>query len=183
MKKVLIAIVAVIALVFMASQAHTFPAVEVYKQYSPAVVLIVASAGGGSSMIGAGSIITDSGYVITNAHVVINEQTGGPYRKVNVYTRPVEITGDFQRDLKHRHDASVLRYDRKLDLALLKVEGLGNKTGVIDLANPRDIMVGEEVVAIGHPEQGGLWTLTYGRISGHNRIHIPGWLQKRGETS
>lgn len=176
MKKVFMILVAVVVIAMMASLAHAFPAVEVYKTASPAVVLIVASQGGSSSMIGAGSVITDSGYVITNAHVVIDDETGGPFSKVRVYTRPVEITGDFQRDLTNKYDATVVRYDRDLDLALLKVEGLGGDTGAISLANPGDIMVGEEVVAIGHPEQGGLWTLTYGRISGHkaNQANIRG---------
>ena len=34
------------------------------------------------------------------------------------------------------------------------------------MADPDEIKIGEEVIAIGHPEQGGLWSLTYGRISG-----------------
>jgi len=147
--------------------AISFPAVEVYKKTSPAVVLIVASSkGGGNSLVGAGSVITRDGLVITNAHVVMDDRTRKPFRNISVYTRPDEITGDFQNDLRHKHKVEVLDYDRDLDLALLKVDGLGARTGVISLADPREIMVGEEVVAIGHPEQGGLWSLTYGRVSG-----------------
>jgi len=146
--------------------AISFPAVDVYQNTSPSVVLIVASSGGSSSLMGAGSIITSDGLVITNAHVVIDDSRRKPFKKISVYTRPEEITGDFRNDLKYRHKVKVIDYDRDLDLALLRVEGLGSGAGVISLADPREIMVGEEVVAIGHPEQGGLWSLTYGRISG-----------------
>ena len=145
--------------------AVSLQAIEVYKQASPAVVLIVASSGEGTSQVGAGSVITMDGYIITNAHVVL-DKTRRPFSRISVYTRPEEITGDFSKDLKYKHKVSVIDYDRDLDLALLKVSGLGAATGVISLADPRDVMVGAEVVAIGHPEQGGLWSLTYGRISG-----------------
>jgi len=161
-------LLAFLAVMFIAVPvAISFPAVDVYKKTSPSVVLIVASSkGGGSSLVGAGSVITSDGLVITNAHVVVDDKTRKPFRSISVYTRPDEITGDFQNDLRHKHKVKVLDYDRDLDLALLRVDGLGSSSGIIRLADPREIMVGEEVVAIGHPEQGGLWSLTYGRISG-----------------
>lgn len=167
MKKILVSMTLAALTVFSVAvnAADSFPAVEVYKQTSPAVVLIVASSGRGSNQMGAGSVITRDGLIITNAHVIL-DSSRKPFRKISVYTRPEEITGDFQRDLKHRHKVEVLDYDRKLDLALLKVKGLGAKSGVIGMADPKGVMVGAEVVAIGHPEQGGLWSLTYGRISG-----------------
>jgi len=167
MKKILVSsVLAVFAVIAIrVPGAESFPAVEVYKQTSPAVVLIVASSGDGRNQIGAGSVITRDGLIITNAHVIL-DGSGRPFRTLSLYTRPDEITGDFQKDLTHRHKVEVKGYDRALDLALLQVNGLGTATGVISLADPRDIMVGAEVVAIGHPEQGGLWSLTYGRISG-----------------
>jgi serine protease Do len=170
MRKILASLIfaalgAMVAMVVEVPVALSFPAVEVYKEKSPAVVLIVASSGGGSSQMGAGSVVTRDGLIITNAHVVMDARKR-PFKKVSVYTRPEEISGDFNKDLRYRHKVSVVDYDRDLDLALLKVNGLGARTGVISLADPREIMVGAEVVAIGHPEQGGLWSLTYGRISG-----------------
>lgn len=168
MKRALVVFMAAVAVLVLAvTNALAFPAVEVYKSTSPAVLLIVSSSGGGGgSTVGAGSVISKDGLVITNAHVVVNARTRRPYAKVSAYTRPQEVTGDFQSDLKHRHKVRVLDYDKDLDLALLKVEGVGESTGIIYFADPKGIMVGEEVVAIGHPEQGGLWSLTYGRISG-----------------
>ncbi len=164
--RTIVAILMILGLSLSASLAQAFPAVQVFKQTSDSVVLIVASSGGGGgSMLGTGSIITQSGVVITNAHVVVDSATGRPFPSVRVYTKPDEVTGSLSRDLVNPHEAKVAAYDKDLDLAVLKVKGLSAGQGIITFANDREIMVGEEVVAIGHPEQGGLWTLTYGRIS------------------
>ncbi len=156
----------ILGMVLAAPLAYGFPAVQVYKDTVDSVVLIVASSGGsGGSMMGTGSIITDNGLVITNAHVIVDTDTGRPLTRIRVYTKPAEVTGELSKDLANPHEATVAVYDREMDLAVLKVKGLSSAQGIITLANAREIMVGEEVVAIGHPEQGGLWTLTYGRIS------------------
>jgi serine protease Do len=149
-----------------ASFAGGFPAVEVYEKASKAVVLVLAShEGGGSGMIGTGSIIKPD-MVITNAHVIYDKSTSSTWKNIRVYLKPKKVTGSFKNDLVHRYVAHVLAYDVDLDLAILKVDNLPSERGVIELANADEIKIGEEVVAIGHPEQGGLWTLTYGRISG-----------------
>ena len=164
--RTIVAILMILGLSLSASLAQAFPAVQVFKQTSDSVVLIVASTGGGGgSMLGTGSIITKSGIVVTNSHVVVDSATGRPYPSIRVYTKPDEITGSLSRDLVNPHEAKVAAYDKDLDLAVLKVKGLSSGQDIITLANDKEIMVGEEVVAIGHPEQGGLWTLTYGRIS------------------
>ncbi len=165
MKKI-VAILIILGVALFATQSHAFPAVQVYKQTVDSVVLIVASSGGGGgSMMGTGSIITKKGLVVTNAHVIVDSDTGKPFPKIRVYTKPAEVTGDLRRDLVNPHEVTVAAYDSDMDLAVLRVKGLSSAQGTITLANAKEIMVGEEVVAIGHPEQGGLWTLTYGRIS------------------
>jgi serine protease Do len=83
-----------------------------------------------------------------------------------VFIKPDVVTGGLKRDLVNRHGAKVLSYDLDLDLALLRIKDFHADIAAVELADPGEIMVGEEVVAIGHPEQGGLWSLTYGRISG-----------------
>lgn len=153
-----------------------FPAVEVYEKNSKAVVLILASNdNSGHGMVGSGSIIAP-GTVITNAHVIYDKNTSGLWTNIRVYLKPDVVTGKFSTDLVDRHKAEVIAYDTGLDLAVLKVEGLPSDTGIIEIGNSDEIKIGEEVVAIGHPEQGGLWTLTYGRISGEikNQTNIPG---------
>lgn len=164
MKKLLFTVLA-LGLFIGPSHAEGFPAVEVYENTSKAVVLITARNKGESSMVGAGSVITP-GVIVTNAHVVVDRDSNRPYQVIRVFIKPDEVTGNLKKDLIHRHKAKVTAFDAKLDLAVLEVQGLPPDTGTIELADSDDIRTGEEVVAIGHPERGGVWTLTYGRISG-----------------
>ncbi|RJR15919.1 MAG: hypothetical protein C4581_11235 [Nitrospiraceae bacterium] len=164
MKKIFL--VSAILFIFTSSAFAEFPAVKVYEKTAKNVVLIIAKSEDTSSMIGAGSIISGTGLVSTNAHVVVDKSTSKPYSKIRVYLKPDKVTGKFRKDLVHSHKAEIVAYDIDLDLAILKAEEIPSGTGTIELANPDEIKVGEEAVAIGHPEQGGLWTLTYGRISG-----------------
>jgi serine protease Do len=165
MKKLLLTIV-MLVLFWSPRYAGGFPAVEIYEKTSKAVVLITARNKGESSMVGAGSIVMPSGFVVTNAHVVVDKNAGRPYKVIRVFTKPDEVTGNLKKDLVNRHKAKVIAFDAKLDLAFLEVQGLPPDTGMIELADSEEVKTGEEVVAIGHPERGGVWTLTYGRISG-----------------
>ena len=53
----------------------------------------------------------------------------------------------------------------ELDLALLEILDPPAHLPTVAFADPDDVEIGDEVVAIGHPEQGGLWTLTTGAVS------------------
>lgn len=148
-----------------------FPAIEVYQKTSKTVVLIVAQTEGKNRMIGSGSIISHSGVIITNAHVIVDKSASRPYSNIRVYLKPDKVTGNLSQDLVNGYDAKIIVFDTNLDLAILKIENLPSVTEIIEHADPEGIKIGEEVVAIGHPEQGGLWTLTYGRISGEIENH------------
>ncbi len=80
---------------------------------------------------GTGFIITENGYIVTNAHVL----SGG--REVYVL--------DYEQD---KHPTSLVGYDAKLDIALLKIEGDYRE---IELGDSDDVQVGEKVIAIGNP--------------------------------
>lgn len=178
-------LIACCTLIAAASISYGFPAIEVYEAVSPSVVFIRASKGSGAGMLGAGSVIARDGLVITNAHVVIDKESGKPLPTVEVYLKPKNITGAARKDLAKGYTTEVLRYSRELDLALLKVSGLPSGVNIVELSNPQEIKVGEEVVAIGHPEQGGLWSLTYGRISGEMNDYqgVPGKEMYQTDTS
>src|SRR3972149_4571202 len=100
------------------------------------------------------------------AVVVMHKDKTTLYPKIKVYLRPDRVTGSIERDLSKGYGAEVVSYSVELDLALLKMSGGLPRLNVIEFANPEEILVGEEVVAIGHPEPGAFWPLTYGRISG-----------------
>jgi len=114
---------------------------------------------------GTGSIIRQDGLVLTNAHVVIDEQTGKPYPRLTIYLKPDRVTGDPKADLSRGNKARVVAYSHPLDLALLKLDGASGPYPVLEFDDSDRAEIGDRVVAIGHPEQGGLWTLTTGTIS------------------
>ena len=139
---------------------------EIYEQASPAIVMVMGYADGGrKGSGGTGSIIQSDGLVITNAHVVIEEQTGKPFARLSVFLKPARVTGDSKSDLARMVRAKVVAYSQPLDLALLKLEGVTEVLPAVDVRESGQARIGDHVVAIGHPEQGGLWTLTTGVIS------------------
>jgi len=139
---------------------------DIYEQASPAVVMVMGhSDSGKSGSGGTGSIIQADGLVLTNAHVVIEERTGKPYARLSVFLKPPRVTGDSSTDLSRMLHARVVAYSTPLDLALLKVESPPAPLPVVSFSEATQGRIGDRVVAIGHPEQGGLWTLTTGVIS------------------
>ena len=154
------------AVTFSSLTAYALSPKEVYKKAGPAVTLILGSDDGRQGSSGTGSIVTPEGKVITNAHVVLNQQ-GKPYKTIYVYLKPPKITGDNAKDLTNRYKGRVLSFSPpdELDLAVIQIESPPANLPTINFANPNNVEVGDEVVAIGHPEQGGLWTLTTGTVS------------------
>ncbi|BCA54454.1 Trypsin-like serine protease [Nitrospira sp. KM1] len=139
---------------------------EIYEQDSPAVVMVMGYPDGGRrGSAGTGTIIRADGYVLTNAHVVIDEQTTKPFPRLSVFLKPARVTGDHNTDLSRMVRARVVSFSQPLDLALLKLDGVMQPLPVVQLSESEQSRIGDRVVAIGHPEQGGLWTLTTGVIS------------------
>jgi serine protease Do len=139
---------------------------EIYEQASPAVVMVMGYADSGrKGSGGTGSIIQSDGLVLTNAHVAIEEQTGKPFARLSVFLKPPRVTGESKSDLSRMVRAKVVAYSQPLDLALLKLDGVTEAMPVVDVSESGRARIGDRVVAIGHPEQGGLWTLTTGVIS------------------
>ena len=160
------ALVAFVAAGSTVSQGKDLSPREIYEQASPAVVMVMGYADGGrKGSGGTGSIIQSDGLVLTNAHVVIEEQTGKPYARLAVYLKPARVTGDSKSDLSRMVRAKVVAYSQPLDLALLKLDGVTDPLPVVDVSESGQARIGDHVAAIGHPEQGGLWTLTTGVIS------------------
>jgi serine protease Do len=72
-------------------------------------------------------------------------------------------------------------------LALLRIKSssIGNLSPTLEFSDSDLVSIGDPVIAIGHPEQGGLWTLTTGTISSHinNYGNMPGKNVFQTETS
>jgi len=135
---------------------------EIYEGNSGSVVLLLSfNPGNNYHSKGTGSIIS-KGRVLTNAHVVLDEE-GKPFSHIRVYLLHDNANDDAIRKLKHGKNGQIRQMDINLDLALVEVKGLEN-VEPIPLGDSSNIAIGDPVLAIGHPENGGLWSLTSGRI-------------------
>jgi len=99
--------------------------------------------------LGSGFIISSDGYILTNAHVVESAD---------------EI--DVRLTNKREYKAKVVGYDRRTDVALIKVDA--THLPVVKFGDPTKVKVGEWVVAIGSPF-GFENTVTAGIISAKGR--------------
>ena len=140
---------------------------KIYKKAGPGVVFILASEGSQMGSVGTGSIISDDGLVITNAHVFTKPKSSRLKSDIAVFLKPRRVSGNHQKDLKQRYNAKILAYDVPLDLALLKITGVDKSLRTVEFADSDVVDIGDQVYAIGHPEQGGLWSLTTGVISAY----------------
>ena len=138
---------------------------KLYSDVSPAVVLVYGEQGEVGS-IGTGSIIRNDGLVVTNAHVILNHDTGKPWEKLFIFLKPEHITGRSDEDLKNGFAAQWLMFNQGLDLAMLRIVNPPGNLPVVQMSDDSSIGVGEATAAIGHPEQGAKWSLTTGRIGG-----------------
>ena len=100
-----------------------------------------------------GIIMSADGYIITNWHVVINEQTGRSYERIDVKTYDGTVY----------QNAEVVGADKDTDLAVIR--GAAVKLSVPEFGDSSKLRLGDKVVAIGNA--GGLsWTTTQGIVSG-----------------
>ena len=129
---------------------------NIYKKAGPGVVFILASEGSQMGSVGTGSIIRKDGLVITNAHVFTKPYSSKLKSDIAVYLKPRRVSGNHQKDLARRYKGEILAYDVPLDLALVKITGFDTTLSTVDFADSDEVVIGDKVYAIGHPEQGGL---------------------------
>ena len=102
--------------------------------------------------MGSGSIIDSKGYILTNHHVV----------------------GEADRILVVLYDgtekeAKLVGTDPETDIAVVKIEG--NDLSVLPMGNSDEILVGEDVIAVGNPF-GLIQTVTSGIVSAKGRSNV-----------
>lgn len=143
---------------------------EIYDSSAQGVVEVVATfpatttgpfgQSGSQQALGTGFVVSEDGYILTNAHVVSeNGQT--------VETVTVTFKGEDSATTKAT--ATVVGADDGSDVALLKVDpGEVGELVVLPLGDSDEIQVGEPVVAIGNP-LGYDFSLTTGVVSALDR--------------
>jgi S1-C subfamily serine protease len=101
------------------------------------------------SSVGSGFVVTPSGYVVTNYHVISGSESDVKVVTYDKKVIPAEFIGG----------------DESRDLALLKLSGEFNS---LELADSDDLQPGQKVIAIGNP-LGLSFSVTEGIISAVNR--------------
>ena len=166
-------------MILVSAAADDFNPRKIYSETSKAVVLITGFEPGQQEMSkGTGSIISSDGFVLTNAHVIIDQSKGRPFNNLRIFLKPDRVSGDLRKDTSLKYRAELVRFSENLDLALLRIKSssIGNLSPTLEFSDSDLVSIGDPVIAIGHPEQGGLWTLTTGTISSHinNYGNMPG---------
>ena len=132
---------------------------QIYEKCVPSMVAIQSGwLSQGASGSGSGVIMTGDGYIITNAHVVLDEDTSAQADKVTV----VLYDGT-------NLPASIIGTDENTDLAVLKVTPEGSLTAA-EFGDSDALKPGQDCYAIGSPS--GLQlanTITTGSISAISR--------------
>ncbi|MBQ7337821.1 MAG: trypsin-like peptidase domain-containing protein [Clostridia bacterium] len=123
---------------------------EIAEQSKPGVVAVTVKKTMGQG-VGTGFVLTEDGYIATNYHVVQN----GVSVQVSLYGGET-------------YEATVINYSEPDDLAVLKIDA--TDLPVLPIGDSDDVLVGDDVVVIGHPaglEYG--WSTTNGIVSAINR--------------
>lgn len=118
----------------------------------PSIVEIYTYGDANSTMLsgtGSGIILSEDGYIITNAHVLTN---GKSFRIVTSNEK--------------EYAAQVVGSDAKTDLAVIHIDATGLPAAT--MGNSDEVVLGEAVVAIGNPA-GLTGSVTNGIVSGLNR--------------
>ena len=135
---------------------------EIYRKVNPSTVTVVTELPRGAS-VGTGVILTEDGYIITNAHVI----AGGTSCYVALADGSI-------------FDAALVGYDAEQDLAVIKAQDTDGRAAqglpAAEFGDSDALSVGDPVYAIGNPlgvELRG--TLTDGIVSAINRdVYVDG---------
>ena len=167
--------------------ASDFNPKHLYEEVSQSIVVVTGSDSKyGKRSIGAGSIIHKDGLILTNAHIIFNKENKRPFKNLFIILKPDRVTGNLKNDTSRMYRSELLHYSRKLDLALMKIMSASVPLPrPINFADSTFVSIGDPVLAIGHPENGALWSLTTGTISSKikNYQNIPGKNVFQTETS
>ncbi len=100
-----------------------------------------------------GIVMTKDGYVITNWHVVIDEETGKAFDRIDVTTYDGTLY----------EDATVIGADESTDLAVIKIDA--KNLSPAEFGDSSKLIMGARVITLGNA--GGLqWSASQGIVSG-----------------
>ena len=101
--------------------------------------------------VASGIIMSSDGYVITNWHCAVNEDTGKMFDKIEVTTHDGQT-----------YEAKVIGVDQTTDLAVIKVDATGLTAA--KFGDSSELQMGDRVIALGNAA-GLSWSATQGIVS------------------
>ena len=134
--------------VIVETSTSGFNPAEVYRKASPGVVTIRSVfeggglLGGAQAAEGSGIVLNRDGEIVTNAHVVTNDEGGDRKEAAQVFV----VFNDL-----NTVKADILGFDPFSDVALLKVDPDGLDLRPLALGSDKDLVTGQPVAAIGDP--------------------------------
>lgn len=136
----------------LATPEGAMPLPDIYDKLSRSVVGISCPVQGGTQT-GTGFIISEDGYIVTNAHVIDKAKS-------------IMIVND---ELKE-YEAEVIGSDARTDIAVLRINPEEIDLVPVEFGKSGELRIGELTVAIGNPLGFDLYgTMTTGIVSGLNR--------------
>ena len=108
-----------------------------------------------AAVSGSGFIISEDGYILTNYHVIEYADLGGYEISVILHDGT-------------RYEASIVGSEKSNDVAVLKIDA--NGLTPVTLGNSDEILVGDEVHAVGNPLGELEFSMTNGHISALDRV-------------
>jgi 2-alkenal reductase len=128
----------------------SFDPAAIYQRDAPSVVTILSVLGSGGGLFGSGGgvgqgsgfVVSRSGEIATNAHVVTDGEGASIKKASEVY---VEFAN------RERVSAKIVGFDPNADVALLRIDPGDRALRALPLADSDKIAVGEPVAAIGSP--------------------------------
>jgi S1-C subfamily serine protease len=138
----------------------SFAPARIFASRSPGVVTVYSYFGGTAAQ-GSGFVVSRTGTILTNAHVITNAgETAGPVQPAeNVY---VEFADH------DRIQATIVGWDVFDDVGVLRVSPAVHRLVPVPLGRSADAVVGEPVAAIGSP-LGNADSLAVGVVSAVHR--------------
>ena len=110
--------------------------------------------GGARALSGSGIIITNDGYILTNAHCITDAQSVGESMQVELYDG-------------RTFEGQIVGADTETDIGLLKIEAQGLQAATISSASPKNC---QKIYVMGHPDENLKFSMTTGIISGLDRV-------------
>jgi len=143
-----------------------------------------------SASIGSGSVVSMHGHILTNFHVLGDEQTHQLHNQAGIILIAVPPQGQSTAPPVIRYRAELVQADYVLDLALLRISAMQDgralppDLGLIPLpiGDSDTVLIGDELTIIGYPGLGGATvTITRGIVAGY--LLDEGWLKTDAEIN